>query len=476
MMQSLPDQDATSPEPLLAPPAPSRLGPGRVAFMVALALLCAGVVKTLLPGMRQASSGARAEAGLIMARAATRLLYFYLPHEIRGADTRSPLLSRSRFGKAQISQALAEVAAERYESIAGQDAFAREALLSAAILYGHAGHNETAVSLLRRAGAVPPVLLDIYSGWLPGKSWRPGPDVMGIVNSMPAGPLVLVKVYTRLGEPGKAERAIRKDYGRSLEILALITAWLLHGAAGPLILLMLVILRPWRRKGGLQLGAAGPWNAVEALLLWAVLSFTTATALEFVRQPLGLGAIWAAVISYVVSGGLAIAWFMWASLPAGHRGLRDLGWTAWRGPLAGLAGYCAIQPLVIGVWVIVRLFGIDPTPASPALPVLSAATGWAERAAAFILAALAAPIVEETLFRGIFYGALRRVMRPLFAAPISAVVFGLAHLDLASVATFAVLGVVLAYLYERTGSLVAPAVTHGLVNSVSTLLLMAVRQ
>jgi hypothetical protein len=65
-------------------------------------------------------------------------------------------------------------------------------------------------------------------------------------------------------------------------------------------------------------------------------------------------------------------------------------------------------------------------------------------------------------------------MRPLFAAPISAVIFGIVHLDLLSVATFGVLGLVLAYLYERTGSLAAPATCHGLVNAMSTLLVMAV--
>jgi len=457
------------------PTAPGRIRPARVVLMVALVLACAGALKALLPAIREGSSGARAEAGLIMARAATRLLYFYLPHEIKGGDTRSRLLSGSRLGQMQISQALAEVAAEKYEAIAEQTPFATEALMSAAILYGHAGQNESALSLLERAKAAPPVLLDIYSGWLPDKSWRPGRDVMGIVESVPAGALILVKVYRGLGEPEKAQRAIQKDYSRSLSVLVLITAWLLMSAAGPVILLALIALRPWRSGGCLEAGFLRPWNAVEVLLLWFILSFEAAMALGPLRDRLGLGVIWVAVLSYLIPGALAIAWFLWASLPRGHRGPRDLGWTGWRRPVAGLAGYCAIQPLVVGVWLIMRLFGVDPTPASPALPILAGATGAAERVAVFLLAAVAAPLVEETLFRGILYASLRRRMRPLFAAPISAAVFGIAHLDLASVATFGVLGLVLAYLYERTGSLAAPATCHGLVNAMSTLLVMAVQ-
>jgi membrane protease YdiL (CAAX protease family) len=117
-----------------------------------------------------------------------------------------------------------------------------------------------------------------------------------------------------------------------------------------------------------------------------------------------------------------------------------------------------------------RLLLPNATPASLALPIVAGATRLLDRITAAALAVVIAPLVEETLFRGIFYGALRSRMRPVLAMAVSGAVFGLVHLDLVAAVPLTALGMILAYLYERTGSLTAPAVAHGLVNAAAVAL------
>ncbi|UWG50211.1 Metal-dependent membrane protease, CAAX family [Halalkaliarchaeum sp. AArc-CO] len=83
--------------------------------------------------------------------------------------------------------------------------------------------------------------------------------------------------------------------------------------------------------------------------------------------------------------------------------------------------------------------------------------------------------VEELLFRGVVQGLLRRAVSAWPAIVLAAAFFGLVHvwavqgtigqqLVYAVVAT--VLGIVLGYLYERTGNIVVPGLAHGLYNAV----------
>src|SRR5205814_2573064 len=85
-----------------------------------------------------------------------------------------------------------------------------------------------------------------------------------------------------------------------------------------------------------------------------------------------------------------------------------------------------------------------------------------------VLIPLAVPIAEETLFRGFFFGGLRRRMPRIPAALLSGLVFGAAHAPTgpAAIPPLAVLGLIFALLYEKTGSLVPGMILHSLNNSV----------
>ncbi len=86
-----------------------------------------------------------------------------------------------------------------------------------------------------------------------------------------------------------------------------------------------------------------------------------------------------------------------------------------------------------------------------------------------VLVVLAAPIAEEVFFRGFLFGGLRGRMSFWPAALISGLLFGLVHLPGGplQVPPLAVFGVLLAWLYERTGSLGPPILMHAIQNSIS---------
>ena len=91
---------------------------------------------------------------------------------------------------------------------------------------------------------------------------------------------------------------------------------------------------------------------------------------------------------------------------------------------------------------------------------------------ALLVTAVAAPLCEEAFFRGMLFRLLRRRF-PLWAAVLlSAMAFGLAHasptVSFALLPVFTYMGVMLAVVYARTGSLTNSVLLHGLNNAVGT--------
>jgi membrane protease YdiL (CAAX protease family) len=81
-----------------------------------------------------------------------------------------------------------------------------------------------------------------------------------------------------------------------------------------------------------------------------------------------------------------------------------------------------------------------------------------------------APVAEELFFRGFLFGGLRGRLTFWPAALISGVFFGAIHLlggSLIAVVLLSVFGVLLAWLYERTGSLGPPILMHAIQNAIA---------
>jgi membrane protease YdiL (CAAX protease family) len=80
---------------------------------------------------------------------------------------------------------------------------------------------------------------------------------------------------------------------------------------------------------------------------------------------------------------------------------------------------------------------------------------------------IAAPIIEELLFRGVLFRVLRRWVAFPWAMIISAVVFGAYHGNLVQFVYAGICGVLLAYLCEKYDSIIAPIVSHMVMNTVA---------
>jgi hypothetical protein len=91
----------------------------------------------------------------------------------------------------------------------------------------------------------------------------------------------------------------------------------------------------------------------------------------------------------------------------------------------------------------------------------------------FLTAAVAAPIFEEILFRGFLLPSLTRYIPVWGAIALSSLLFAVAHLSLSEVLPLTVLGMVLAFVYARSGNLLSSMLLHSLWNT-STLVSLIV--
>lgn len=151
---------------------------------------------------------------------------------------------------------------------------------------------------------------------------------------------------------------------------------------------------------------------------------------------------------------------------------RPLSWVA-AGKIALYSFFVAIPIIwsVSAAWTgFLHLLGSSPPPQEPVL--------WFAEAdgAAMILLMIAAtvfiaPLTEELLFRGCFYRFLRSRISIPFALIISGLFFSLLHYSLLAVLPLFVLGVILAYAYEKTGNLKVPILIHALWNANTVIIL-----
>ena len=81
-----------------------------------------------------------------------------------------------------------------------------------------------------------------------------------------------------------------------------------------------------------------------------------------------------------------------------------------------------------------------------------------------------APLVEETLFRGLVYKRLRGIMSATPAMIISSVLFGIIHGNIVQFIYATLVGFICAYVYEKFKSISAPIIVHASANIFSVFL------
>lgn len=92
-------------------------------------------------------------------------------------------------------------------------------------------------------------------------------------------------------------------------------------------------------------------------------------------------------------------------------------------------------------------------------------------AATFLLMAVYAPVCEEIIFRGVTYEASKKGLNAFQAMCVSALFFGLAHMNFNQAAYALVLGIILVLLKKATGSLWATILFHVVFNGYNVALM-----
>lgn len=119
----------------------------------------------------------------------------------------------------------------------------------------------------------------------------------------------------------------------------------------------------------------------------------------------------------------------------------------------------------VSAWLM-RYFLMEPV-AQPAVQALQATTSPQELWLMGLVAVGLAPVAEEILFRGIAYPALRQWLGRAPALWLTSLAFGAIHQNVMTFVALAGFGWVLAWLYERTGTLIAPTAAHSAFNLIN---------
>ncbi len=230
-----------------------------------------------------------------------------------------------------------------------------------------------------------------------------------------------------------------------------------------------------------------PWTFGElaritllVILLASLLPFVRLAFLAY-RPAWMLDAhVWT-VISVLVLDGLVFLIILVFAIQKGRTAWSALGFSGrrLRGAIeTGFCGYVAVFPWLVGLLILIMVlaqrFGFEP-PMEPIQELILQETRPFILGLTVFLACLVGPIAEEVFFRGVVYTAIRRRLSRWPAIILSGAIFSGLHTNVIGFLPIMVLGGLLAYLYERTGSLVSPLAVHVLHNTFLMVLALVFR-
>lgn len=93
-----------------------------------------------------------------------------------------------------------------------------------------------------------------------------------------------------------------------------------------------------------------------------------------------------------------------------------------------------------------------------------------------IVALIAAPVVEEMLFRGILYPTVKQAGYPKVALWGNSILFALTHQNMPAFLPLVFFAIILTMLYEETGNLLTPIVAHSCFNTANFVMLLVAKQ
>ena len=121
---------------------------------------------------------------------------------------------------------------------------------------------------------------------------------------------------------------------------------------------------------------------------------------------------------------------------------------------------------------LLRLVGIELSDQDLVKVVMGNALSPRNKAILFSFLLLEAPLFEELLFRGVVFGGCAKVMPVWVAMLLSGFLFAFIHVNAATLIPLWFLGISFAWLYVRTGTLLAPMAVHLIFNATNLLMLL----
>jgi uncharacterized protein len=183
------------------------------------------------------------------------------------------------------------------------------------------------------------------------------------------------------------------------------------------------------------------------------------------------------VVVFLIGQNVLLVTIVWL-VAVVYRGvpLRRLGFVP-----AAASWYRRIVPMAIFLQVIVILTNVLISQTmgkpfeNPQIPlIMPDSKDWGAMIAMFIATSVAAPVAEELTLRSVLFGWLRKHVPPIAAGIISAAAFAALHGSLVLLPGTFLVGLALAWTYERSGSILPCMLLHGCFNAISTLLVFAV--
>ena len=246
-----------------------------------------------------------------------------------------------------------------------------------------------------------------------------------------------------------------------------------------------------RLKWHFRSGSGAVSVYAESFAIWLIFFFTLQMMAQAITAATNATSFrfGAAFLAFFISL-VAVFWPVVRGVP--WRTVREeIGLTLGRRPLAepaiGLAGYAMGLPILvvgfIGTFLLMMVAGLfaDPVPplapsGAPAHPVAFeiGGAGWLVKLQILLVAAVAAPIVEEIMFRGVLYRNLRettgrwgRELSVIGSTVISAFIFAAIHPQgLIAIPLLMSLAVVFALVREWRDTIVPAIVIHGVSNAI----------
>jgi len=226
---------------------------------------------------------------------------------------------------------------------------------------------------------------------------------------------------------------------------------------------------PWRAREGIFVAALGIITGLFlSALVAAIIRPHAGSLTDDQRNVLTLA------VTALIELSLGVWVWMWVRIRH-RRGLKALGFRfrpadVGAGLLAAFVGLIAAN-IVTQIYISITQRITHHTYHQPKqLP--SHLHGAGQLSLAFVAVVVIAPIAEELFFRGFLYQALRKWLGASRGIVFSAAIFAMAHFSPVLIFAIFPLGVVLGFVFDRRGSVVASITTHMTYNLIGFIALV----